>query len=559
MTLAVNAAMADVVHRPGSGFDWRVQTGTWRWLILGALGAVPLGCGGRTSSLGSDSTGTNLEGGAGGGGGSGTTAPTTPAPYGGTSSGGVAGTGMSEGGTGGGTHPLDGTSRCEPPFEDLGGGWQRCSSGMIHRTSLGSCTSRLPRAERVAARPTDYDAGYQGQCEYDADCTAAPYGHCELSDYDNTTYCDYGCLTNADCDPGYACLCGDPVGSCHPAACEIDSQCGGGLLCSDFTSNPGCGGRAFACQTLDDTCAAEIDCPEHQFCSRPTPYVGSSFELSAPRSCVSPGCVIGRPFLVAGQERLAPEASRSDWYCAARCDGGAGSLDPELRAAISRGWLEQALMEHASVAAFARFSLQLLALGAPAELVSSAASAMNDEIEHARACFELARRHRDDDVGPGPLSMDSALEGTDLESVMLGTIAEGCIGETIAAIEAAEAAAHCEDGAARGVLERIAADETRHAELAWRFVAWALESGPAALRERARVAFSSELQRASAGGAPSGLDRELARHGLIAPALRGELRQRVLSEVIAPCARALLEGAPPPRVRVGASAPRPLV
>jgi hypothetical protein len=171
---------------------------------------------------------------------------------------------------------------------------------------------------------------------------------------------------------------------------------------------------------------------------------------------------------------------------------------------------------------------------------------MGDEVEHARACFDLARRHGETDVGPGPLDLSGALESADLEAVLLGTIAEGCIGETVAAIEAAEACAHCEDDATRSVLERIARDETQHAALAWTFVAWALEVGPAGLRERARAAFAAATaQAAPALLAPTALDRELARHGLIGASLRGDLRSRVLREVIAPCARALLD--PPAR------------
>jgi len=128
---------------------------------------------------------------------------------------------------------------------------------------------------------------------------------------------------------------------------------------------------------------------------------------------------------------------------------------------------------------------------------------------------------------------------------VLGTIAEGCIGETVAAIEAAEALAHCEDEAARATLARIAQDETRHAELAWRFVAWALERGPAALREQARAAFADAVLDAGQIEAtpvvPSPLDAQLARQGLIASSLRAELRRRVLRDVIEPCARALLK------------------
>jgi hypothetical protein len=204
-------------------------------------------------------------------------------------------------------------------------------------------------------------------------------------------------------------------------------------------------------------------------------------------------------------------------------------------------------MEHASVAAFARFSLQLLQLGAPAELVASAAAAMQDEIRHARACFELARRHSNEDMGPGPLAMDGALEHTDLAQIVLDALREGCIGETVAAIEASEALQHCEDPAARAVLERIAIEEGQHAELAWRFVAWAIETRPA-LVDQVRQAFALEL----AGARPeperaprdvSAADRQLARHGLLSSPLRAALRQRVLAGVVAPCADALLAGA----------------
>jgi hypothetical protein len=199
-------------------------------------------------------------------------------------------------------------------------------------------------------------------------------------------------------------------------------------------------------------------------------------------------------------------------------------------------------MEHASVAAFARFTLQLASLGAPAELMAASAAAMQDEVRHARACFALARRHMDHDVGPGPLSIDGALADMDFRSIVLGTLHEGCIGETVAALEAAEAAEHCEDETARVVLRQIAIEEGQHAELAWRFVAWALEVGPANLVDCVREAFEAAL----APTEPPSLtalhasDRELVRHGLFTPPLRAALRARVLSTVVAPCAGALL-------------------
>jgi hypothetical protein len=48
------------------------------------------------------------------------------------------------------------------------------------------------------------------------------------------------------------------------------------------------------------------------------------------------------------------------------------------------------------------------------------------------------------------------------------------VGETVAAAEAAEACEHARDSGVRQILATIAADERRHAELAWRFVGWAI-------------------------------------------------------------------------------------
>lgn len=524
---------------PGD-FEWRAQTGRWRWLILGALGVVD--CGGRSSDVDASGWEAELQANAGAGGSAsvvGSGGAEEPV-YG------VAGTAST--GAGGG-RAIATPSACEAPFTGLGAGWEQCGNGMVHRPELGSCDPTT----RPVTDPAS-DAPFSGECFNDSDCTARPNGHCEYGQIE-PGYCVYACWTNEDCRPGFACFCSGSIGACVPASCSTDADCGDGLLCSDFLKDPGCGGRQFACQQPTDECAANSDCSDG-FCTRGA--LLTETPPDAPSWCSQPFfCQVGRPFLVAGHERLSPPVARSDWYSAGDAGNGnaAVSPDPALRDALHLGWLEQALMEHASVAAFARFSLQLLALGAPADLCSQAASAMQDEIEHARACFALARRHSDADVGPGPLDLAGALDATDLQAIVFATIAEGCIGETVAAIEAVEALAHCGDDEVRTILARIARDETRHAELAWRFVAWALEIGPATLRDQVRVAFVAATRVVAGPVSPSPLDLQLARHGLIAPALRAELRSRVLHDVIAPCADALLESPATRSARVETGSP----
>jgi hypothetical protein len=135
--------------------------------------------------------------------------------------------------------------------------------------------------------------------------------------------------------------------------------------------------------------------------------------------------------------------------------------------------------------------------------------------------------------------------------VVVCTILEGCIGETVAALEASEVLAHTEDAAARALLARIATEEAAHAELAWRFVAWALERGASSLRERVASTFEAAIgaseppSPALSAGAPP-FEAQLLAHGLASEPLRLALRRRALSQIVSPCAQALLErhGAP---------------
>jgi hypothetical protein len=123
-------------------------------------------------------------------------------------------------------------------------------------------------------------------------------------------------------------------------------------------------------------------------------------------------------------------------------------------------------MEHASIAAFARFSLQLLSLGAPPDLVEASTRALADETAHTKLCFELASAYAGRALGPGKLDVENSLAVTSLLDVVELVIAEGCFGETVAALEAREAA----DAAADPTPKSRA---TRSATRSWRFDSFA--------------------------------------------------------------------------------------
>src|SRR5690606_37592228 len=126
-------------------------------------------------------------------------------------------------------------------------------------------------------------------------------------------------------------------------------------------------------------------------------------------------------------------------------------------------------------------------------------------------------------------------------------VREGCVGETVASLEAAELEAGADDPAVRAVLGAIAVDEAAHAELAWRTARWAIDAlGPGARRAIAAelAVVEAELASAPLAAAVSADDAALARHGVATDATRATFRREALARAIVPCLRALVAAEP---------------
>jgi hypothetical protein len=202
-------------------------------------------------------------------------------------------------------------------------------------------------------------------------------------------------------------------------------------------------------------------------------------------------CTIGRPVRVDGVAQVAPLAARSDWSAP-----GHGPAEPDEEAAAY--WARQGQLEHASVAAFGQLILDLLRLGAPAELVDRAGEALRDEVRHAELCFGLAARFGGRPVGPGPLSLPARRGRPSLTRLAVDAWRDGCLGETGSVGVAAAQLAGATDPVVRGAVAVILADESRHAALSWDLVAWAIATGGervrrAVARERTAVGVPSEV------------------------------------------------------------------
>ena len=188
----------------------------------------------------------------------------------------------------------------------------------------------------------------------------------------------------------------------------------------------------------------------------------------------------GRPLLVHGATRVARTTARGDWMASLGVDHDF----PEA----ARAWRDDAALEHASIASFARLALELVALGAPPELVAAANAAALDEIEHAKICFALAARFGHPPVGPAPLSLEGVSLVADLEDVAVEAAAQSCVGETVAALVLARASELCAPEIAP-LLAKMSEDELAHATLGWKLVAWACAHGGDSLRQRVKRAL----------------------------------------------------------------------
>jgi hypothetical protein len=95
----------------------------------------------------------------------------------------------------------------------------------------------------------------------------------------------------------------------------------------------------------------------------------------------------GRQLRRFGRVLLPPVATGDAWTTRAM----EVRVDDVARSALAARWRENGRTEHASVAAFARLTLDLMALGAPAALLAAAQRDAADEVRHTELCFSLAR------------------------------------------------------------------------------------------------------------------------------------------------------------------------
>jgi hypothetical protein len=148
-----------------------------------------------------------------------------------------------------------------------------------------------------------------------------------------------------------------------------------------------------------------------------------------------------------------------------------------------------AYLEQASVLAFEQLAGELRRHAAPARLVRRALSAAGDERRHARTFTLWAARGG---ASPQRAPTFGSRERTLLE-LSIENAVEGCVAETYSALIARYQARHVGDARLARALERVAREESEHAQLSWDIWRWSLRR----CSKSQRTALRAALARAS--------------------------------------------------------------
>jgi hypothetical protein len=234
--------------------------------------------------------------------------------------------------------------------------------------------------------------------------------------------------------------------------------------------------------------------------------------------------IVGRPFIDADGVSIASDASTcevSAWAATATATAAASSSMQDSHHSrnqeLGSEWTRRAIGEHASIASFAAFTINLMSNQAPPDLIRDSLNAAMDELNHATTSFDMASLLTGQQIEPGALPPSKLAFDKNLTALALATAREGCIAETLSALEMAVevdragAAVYVDvdddDDDVSVMLMRktktIALEEGRHSALAWRTIHWVCSTDSAACDIVKRQVFE-KFNLAGAGKGRSG-------------------------------------------------------
>ena len=223
----------------------------------------------------------------------------------------------------------------------------------------------------------------------------------------------------------------------------------------------------------------------------------------------------------------------------------AAALTPPERARLAATWTRRAAAEYLAVTTFAVLAIDLVAAGAPADVLSLCMRAGIDEVRHAELAIRMIEIYGGQRVVPpaGMSSLPDDPKRARLHQAVANTILVSCVSETYATTVLTATRDVTTDPTTHGVLTSIYSDEVMHARLGWSYLRYAIDRGgqgvidaaakmvPIALRGNANVI---ERER------PLGEVTEAVRgHGLMTAAEERVIFSSCVREVLVPGFEAL--------------------
>lgn len=165
-------------------------------------------------------------------------------------------------------------------------------------------------------------------------------------------------------------------------------------------------------------------------------------------------------------------------------------------------WVDRAIGEHASIASFASFAIELMTNNAPPDLIADSLQAAMDEFRHAQTSFEMASFLLQKNVSPGHLPATSLSFEQNLNHLAFGVAKEGCVDETVSALLLAAEIMMFDlykidkPFSWKDKVTVIAKEEANHSALAWRTIYWACNEDKALCEEIINYMLSEGQARA---------------------------------------------------------------
>jgi hypothetical protein len=161
--------------------------------------------------------------------------------------------------------------------------------------------------------------------------------------------------------------------------------------------------------------------------------------------------------------------------CVLPSDESIAALSGDERRLLAERWASRSENELRTSTTFSELSRGLVFLGAPAELVTRAERAVEDEVRHAGICRQVASRYADAPVGSTavePTALPRFAGASERDSRVLHVVLHACLNEGFAVAYLSACLSAATAPLARAAVRELMRDEVEHARLGWAFLTW---------------------------------------------------------------------------------------